>query len=256
MPTGPEAMFMKHAVRTIAAFLCLSISLNPFIHAAFSQTSSSTTSAAPLPGAPIPAQIAALHTIFLSNLGADASFPVGSDQVYNDIYKALVAWGHYRLVNSPDQADLIFQLREVSTLTTMSGAHDNVYTVNNPSFQLTIVDPKTSVTLWTITSPVSLAGSSQTRAHWLSISETNLISRIKVVAGEPLAPLETADLTTVPKSHGGHAALIIVGGTVALGVGGGLLLHHLYENSLADQKASQDAFCTANHIPLSECAGG
>jgi hypothetical protein len=247
---------MKHAMRCIAVFLCLSISLNPFTPAAFSQTSSSTTSSTPVPSASIPAQIATAHTIFLSNLGADASFPVGSDQVYNDIYKALAAWGHYRLVNSPDQADLIFQLREVSTLTTMSGTDDSIYTVNNPTFQLTIVDPKSAVTLWTITSPVSLAGSKQTRARWLSISETNLISRIKVVAGEPLAPLETADLTTVPKSHGGRLALLIVGGTVALGVGGGLLLHHLYENSLADQKASQDAFCTASHIPLSECAGG
>jgi hypothetical protein len=251
---------MKHAMRSIAAFLCLSISLNPFTVAAFSQTSSSTASAAPEPRAPVPSQIpgqiAAAHTIFLSNLGADASFPVGSDQVYSDVYKALVAWGHYKLVNSPGQADLIFQLREVSTLTTASNGDDNIYTVNNPAFQLAIVDPKSTVTLWTITSPVSLAGSKQTRARWLSISETNLISRIKVVAGEPLAPLETADLTTVPKSHGGRAALLIVGGTVAFGVGGGLLLHHFYENSLANQKAAQDAFCTANNIPLSQCAGG
>jgi hypothetical protein len=48
----------------------------------------------------------------------------------------------------------------------------------------------------------------------------------------------------------------MVGSVVAFGVGGGLLLYHFYENSLASQKASQDAFCTANHIPLSECAGG
>jgi hypothetical protein len=176
--------------------------------------------------------------------------------VYGDIYKALTAWGRYRLVSSPDQADLIFQLREVSTLTTMSGTDDTVYTVNNPTFQLTIVDPKSSVTLWTITSPVSLAGGKETRTRWLFISETNLISRIKVVAGEPLAPLETADLTTVPKIHTTRTALLITGGAIAFGVGGGLLLHHLYENSLAAQKASQDAFCTANHIPLSECAGG
>ncbi|MES2392361.1 MAG: hypothetical protein V4555_12020 [Acidobacteriota bacterium] len=48
----------------------------------------------------------------------------------------------------------------------------------------------------------------------------------------------------------------LVGGTVALGVGGGLLLHHAFENSLADQKAQQDKFCQENHIPLSQCAGG
>jgi hypothetical protein len=30
----------------------------------------------------------------------------------------------------------------------------------------------------------------------------------------------------------------------------------LHENSLANMKASQDAFCAANNIPLSQCAGG
>jgi hypothetical protein len=30
----------------------------------------------------------------------------------------------------------------------------------------------------------------------------------------------------------------------------------MYENGLANGKAQQDAFCNANHIPLSECAGG
>jgi hypothetical protein len=82
------------------------------------------------------------------------------------------------------------------------------------------------------------------------------VTRIKVLAGQPLSAAETNDLTTFPKYHTGRTALIIVGGAVAFGVGGGLLLHHLYENSLANQKASQDAFCNANHIPLSECAGG
>jgi len=90
----------------------------------------------------------------------------------------------------------------------------------------------------------------------VSISETNLVSRVKVVAGQPLSPDETADLTTVPNYHHVRTALIIVGIVVGAGVAGGLILHHEFENSLANQKASQDAFCTANNIPLSECAGG
>lgn len=43
---------------------------------------------------------------------------------------------------------------------------------------------------------------------------------------------------------------------MVLAAGSYLLLHHLHENSLADQKAPQDAFCNANHIPLSQCADG
>ncbi len=249
---------MKQTSRILATFLCLFLSFNRFDLAAFSQSPSPATSNPPAPAlnAPVPAQIASSHSIFLSNLGADANFPVDSTQVYNDIYRALETWNHYQLVSSPDQADLIFQLREVSTLSTYSDTDGNIFTTNNPTFQVTIVDPKTKVTLWTITSPVVLAGSKQTLARWLSISETNLVSRIKVVAGESLAPFETADLTTVPKTHGRRLALILVGSTVALGVGGGFLLHHFYENSLASMKASQDAFCNANHIPLNMCAGG
>jgi hypothetical protein len=238
---------MKSSVRSIAAFLCMTLSFNLFAFDALPQTATASSAPAPDANAPVPAQIASSHTIFLSNLGSDANFPVDSTQVYNDIYQ---------LVSSPEQADLIFQLRDVSTLTTYIGNHGSTYTINNPTFQLAILDPNSKVTLWTITSPVALAGSKQTLARWLSISETNLVSRIKVVAGQSLSPTETADLTTVPNLHYRRYALIFIGAGVGFGVGGYFLIHHLYENSLASQKASQDAFCNANHIPLSECAGG
>jgi hypothetical protein len=39
---------------------------------------------------------------------------------------------------------------------------------------------------------------------------------------------------------------------VVAGVGGYLA----YRHSIANQKASQDAFCEAHNIPLSMCAGG
>jgi hypothetical protein len=90
----------------------------------------------------------------------------------------------------------------------------------------------------------------------VSIAVTNLVSRVKVVAGQPLSPDETADLTTVPNYHRTRTLLIIGGAVVVAGVAGGLLLHHEFENSVANQKSSQDAFCSENNIPLSECAGG
>lgn len=243
---------MKRAIRCcISVFLSLILASNQLPAPALAQATIPAPAAAP-----IPPQIASSHSVFLSNLGSDANFPADPDRVYTDIYKALAAWGHYRLASSPDQADLIFQLRDVSTFTTLYGTDNSSYTVNNPTFELTIVDPKSGVTLWTIDSPVSIAGNQKARSRWLAISETNLVSRIKVVAGEPLAPLETADLITVPNYHHGRTALIVTAGTIAFGVGGGFLLHHFYEDSLASQKASQDAFCNANHIPLSECAGG
>jgi hypothetical protein len=205
---------------------------------------------------PTPSQIQQAHTVFLTNSASDPNFPIDETKAFNDIYAALQAWGHYQLVNSPEQADLVFQLRDIAPITDVTGNDGGVYSYTSPAFQLTILDPRSNIALWTIISPVNLTGKNQVFARWVSNSETNLVSRVKVVAGQPLTPDETTDLTTVPNYHHVRTGLIIAGLVVGTGVAGGLILHHLFENSLADQKASQDAFCKANNIPLSECAGG
>jgi hypothetical protein len=206
--------------------------------------------------APVPSQIQQAQTTFLTNSGSDPDFPIDATKAYNDIYAALQTWGRYKLVNSPEQADLIFQLKGIDPITDVSGNRGGVYSVTSPAFQITILDPKSNIALWTITSPVTVKGKNQVLERWVSLSETNLVSRVKVVAGQPLSPDETTDLTTVPKYHNARTLLIIGGVVVGAAVAGGLIAHHEYENGLANQKASQDAFCTANNIPLSQCAGG
>jgi hypothetical protein len=208
------------------------------------------------PTAPIPAQIQQAQTIFLTNSSSDPNFPIDETKAFNDIYAALQTWGRYKLVNSPDQADLVFKLKSIAPITDVTGNRGGVYTVTSPAFQLTILDPKSNIALWTITSPVNVTGKNQVLARWVSIAETNLVSRIKVVAGQQLSPSETADLTTVPKYHNTEKILIITGVAVGAAVAVGLIAHHEFENSLANQKSSQDAFCAANNIPLSQCAGG
>jgi hypothetical protein len=209
------------------------------------------------PAAPVPSQIQQAQTIFLTNSGSDPNFPIDATKAYNDIYAALQTWGRYKLVNSLDQADLVFQLKGIAPITDVGGGNrSGVYSVTSPTFQITIRDPKSNIALWTITSPVTVTGKNQVLARWVSISETNLVSRVKIIAGQPLSPDETADLTTVPKYHNGRIALIVVGVVVGVAVAGGLIGYHEYENGVANDKASQDSFCTANHIPLSQCAGG
>jgi hypothetical protein len=208
------------------------------------------------PAAPVPSQIQQAQTIFLTNSGSDPNFPIDATKAYNDIYAALQTWGRYELVNSPNQADLVFQLKGIAPITDVSGNRGDVYSITSPAFQLTILDPKSNIALWTITSPVNVTGKNQVLARWVSISETNLVSRVKVVADQSLSPDETADLTTVPKYHNARTILIVTGAFVGTAVAGGLIMYHLHENALANMKASQDAFCTANHIPLSQCAGG
>ena len=204
------------------------------------------------PDAPVPAQIAAAHSVFLSNSGADANFPVDETKAFNDVYAALQSWGHYQFVTSPAQADLIFDLHDIAPLTDVTGGRGGVYSISSPAFQLVIVDAKTNITLWTVTSPVDIAGRSKARAQWYSLAVTNLVSRVKVLAGQPLSAAESADLTTVPKSHYGRNVAIIVGASAVVGVGMLLIARH----ALSSMKNSQDAFCTAHNIPLSECAGG
>jgi hypothetical protein len=206
--------------------------------------------------APVPSQIQQAQTIFLTNSGSDPHFPIDAAKAYNDIYAALQTWGRYKLVNSPDQADLVFQLKGIAPITDVSGNRGGVYSVTSAAFHITIRDPKSNVALWTITSPVTVTGKNQVLARWVSISETNLLSRVKVVAGQPLSQDETADLTTVPKYHGARTLLIVFGVVGGAAIAGGLIAHHEFENGLANQKASQDAFCAANNIPPSLCAGG
>jgi hypothetical protein len=245
-------------LRNSLSTLSILLLLNPFGLSAQApaQAPGGPVSIQAQPGAPVPSQIASAHTIFLSNGGAENGFPIDDTEVYNNIYAALQSWGRYQLASTPEQADLIFKLRDVAPITLYDVYHGRPYSFICPAYRITIVSAKTNVTLWTVTSPVRLKGSKKVFEHWEELSVTNLVSRLKVLDGEQLSEQESADLTIVPKYHFGRNAAILVGAFVAAGAAGAVILHHEYENSLANQKASQDAFCTANNIPLSQCAGG
>lgn len=250
---------MTHpALQRLAILLVLSL---PLISSAQQQSSSAPdTPLAPLVPAqltgPPPAQIASARTIFLSSAGADPNFPIDSARAYNDIYAQLRAWGHYQLVTSAANADLILELHGVSPITSVYGDANSVQSYSTPAFQLNIIDAKASRAIWTITSPVVLSGSGKTLDRWINLSEGNVVSRLQVLSGQPLSQQQIANLTNAPRNHSHRTAIIVTSASVGLAVGGGFLIHHLYENSLTDGKAQQDAFCKANNIPLSMCAGG
>ena len=238
-------------LRTIAAVVSLAILFNQSVHAAtihHAPSATQTPQATPPPQAPVPTQIAAAHTIFLVNNGADANFPITAQDAYNEVYAALQDWGHFQLVPSPDQADLVFQLRDIAPVTGVTGDRAGVYAINSPAFQLVIKDPKTNVTLWTITSPVQIAGRRTARAHWLNIAVTNLVSRVKVLANQPLNETETADLTTYPHYHGAAFAITLSAILIGTGVAAGLIMKHEFDNKVASQNAALCAqntfFCT------------
>ena len=242
----PAASSTFHrALRTISAVLSLTILLTQCARAAtFHQVpSTSQTPQAPPSQAPIPTEIAAAHKVFLVNDGADQNFPMSAQEAYNLIYSAFQSWGHYQLVTSPDQADVIFELTDIAPITGISGDSNNVYSISGPAFRLAIKNPRTNVTLWTINSPVLIAGRKSTRARELNIAVTNLVSRVKVLANEPLSDTETADLTTYPRTHGKALAITLVAVTVGAGVATGLIMKHEFDNKVASQNA---ALCAQN----------
>jgi hypothetical protein len=204
-----------------------------------------------VPGGPVPALIASAHTVLLTNVGITPRLGLDPNQLYNDIHARLAQWGYYQLVSSPQAADLIFQLDEIDPRngTNITPGTD-VYN-RTPSFRVVVLDAKTGIALWTVTAPIYITGK-KTYAHWMDISEEGLITRLKALAQQPVSAQEQAALTQYPPNHRGLLLGLFIALPIAAGVGGYLA----YRHSINDAKASQDAFCKANNIPLSMCAGG
>jgi hypothetical protein len=242
---------LPRTLRTISAALSIALLFNQCADLATAQTTSAPpppAQTAPPPQAPVPAQIVAAHTVFLVNNGADANFPTSADIAYNNVYNALLAWGHFQLVTSPDQADLIFQLRDTAPITGVYGDRAGTYAINTPAFRLSIKDPKTNVTLWTITSPAVVAGFRASRERWFNIAVTNLVSRVKVLANQPLSGIETADLTLNPYPHRRALAITLIAVGLGSGVAVALIAKHAFDKKVANQNATLCAqnpfFCT------------
>ena len=237
---------LKCCLRVVASTLALVVLCDQMAYAVIFPIAAAafqTAQHAPLPQAPVPPQIANAHKIFLVNDGADANFPITAERSYNEVYAALRTWGHFDLVSSPAEADLVFQLREIAPVTAVTGDRNSVYSIASPAFQLSIKDPKSDVTLWTITSPVQLAGRRKARAHWLNIALTNVVSRVKALCNQPLSTTETTDLTLAPHYHGAAFAIALTAVVVGAGVATGLIMKHEFDKNVANQNA---ALCSQN----------
>jgi hypothetical protein len=105
------------------------------------------------PAAPVPAPILNAKKAFISNAGeqrdldGDLRFTGGPDRAYNQFYAAMKDWGRYDLVSTPADADLVLQIHVAD----LPGSYDE--------FRLTLLDPKSNVTLWTFSEHAAKAGS-------------------------------------------------------------------------------------------------
>lgn len=136
------------------------------------------------PVAPVPAQIAAAHKVFISNAGADISSQAvfkragEPDQAYNHFYSAMQGWGRYELVSNPSDADLVFEIK----FTAPAYVTDKI-TSYEPQFELNIIDTKSHFTLWNLSEPVHGAFR---KATWLKNFDEGLgilMDDLKKLAG-------------------------------------------------------------------------
>jgi len=140
------------------------------------------------PPAPVPPQIAAAQRVFISNAGGESFenvieqtvFNGGPDRPYNEFYANMKAWGHYELVASPADADLIF---EVSWALTDIGLRLPVL----GELRVVVIDPKTHVTLWNLTQYVRGAVLLGNRDKNFDLAMTTIANRLKVLATAPAA---------------------------------------------------------------------
>lgn len=109
-------------------------------------------------------------------LPKDAWYSGGPNRTYNQFYAAMKGWGRYELVSAPADADLVF---EVGFTDRMEGP------IRVNQFKMTILDPKTRIALWTLTSYVEPAGMAKNREKNYNLAMTALVDDVKSLTSFP-----------------------------------------------------------------------
>ena len=118
------------------------------------------------PPAPVPAQIASAHRVFIANAGGDDPtvgeplltpyFSGGIDRPYNQFYAGIKGSGRYELVGSPAEADLLFEIR-FAMMPAWSTHGEGGWCAYDPQLRLEIRDAKTNSLLWAFTEHANCA---------------------------------------------------------------------------------------------------
>jgi hypothetical protein len=148
------------------------------------QPSLAQTNAPPV--APIPSQIASAHKIFIAN-GGDICFDAqklggAPNHAYNRFYADTKSSGRYELVGTPEEADLVFEVR----LDCPPGETGRVESYNGELW-VSIIDPKAHVTIWTASEPVEGAFLTSTANKNLATASRALVSDLTGLAASPPA---------------------------------------------------------------------
>src|SRR5215472_6016151 len=142
------------------------------------------------PPAPIPSLILSAKKVFIANGGGDESlfdapqYTGGPDRLYDEFYAGMRSWGRYELVGSPDEADLVFEIR----LTVIQPQRSDPFRGDtNPAydsqFHLAIRDVRTHETLWGLTEHAQTAILQENRDKNFEQALAGILSELRRIAG-------------------------------------------------------------------------
>jgi hypothetical protein len=151
----------------------------------------------PPPSSEAIAKVTAAKKIFVSNLGEARDFandiPGGVNVTYNEFCAALKQWGYFQLVDSPAQADLVFEIQGTEQIPDVEhrgiGSQNKDYSVTRhpPLLNLTILDTQQHV-LYQIVLPAGRAGNIPKGKIAFAQSIDALTDQVKALVASPAPP--------------------------------------------------------------------
>jgi hypothetical protein len=163
-------------VRLVVATLGLAIIL-PASVSVFAQAANAA------PAAPLPSQILTAKKVFISNASGEfdrTRWSGGPERTYNEFYAAIKNWGHYDLVSTPSDSDLVLQIGFANPIAGFNGSS------NYPQINLLLLDPKTHIVLWTLAEDAPLTvGLQKSRNKSFSDAIGRLVGELKALTAAP-----------------------------------------------------------------------
>lgn len=133
-----------------------------------------------VPAAPVPGQILTGKKVFLGNDEGERSsrFTGGADRGYNQFYAAMKSWGRYEMASSPENADLLFELR-------LTPVRFSNRVPDYQTLRLAIYDPKTHALLWAFNELIQVEVSQGSRDKNFDTALNRLVTDLQRLAGKP-----------------------------------------------------------------------
>ena len=142
--------------------------------------------------APVPPALYTAKKVFISNAGADSGlfwhpFSGERDRAYNEFYNDVQKLGRFDLVSSPEQADLVFELRLTTPYGPPITGEQKGLDYPLPMFRLVIYDRQSHYVLWALTESIQWAVMQKTHDRNFDTALDMLVQNLNTLTTPPSA---------------------------------------------------------------------